>query len=204
VTHHGLRERKKEQTRARITRVALELFARDGFAATTINAIAEAADVAPRTVSTYFPHKEEIVFEAYDPIIGRLEARIGSRRPDETVVDVIGDWLRAEAAQPASPDSAVVRAPGEDVDFARLRASAIARDPELWAAQRRRTLVVAQLVTDEAAKTLDGLAAKIFGAATLAVLQELNADAAHNGAGAADALDTVLDFLRAGLRALEK
>src|SRR5690349_13039419 len=164
VATSNLRERKKERTRATITRVALDLFARDGFAATTIHAIAEAADVAPRTVSTYFPHKEGIVFEAYDPIIGRLQARIGSRGPDETVVDVIGDWLRAEAAQPATSESAVVRAPGEDVDFARLRAAAIARDPELWAAQRRRTLVVAQLVAAEAAKTLDDLSAKIFGA----------------------------------------
>ena len=61
----GLRERKKERTRATITRVALELFARDGFAATTLSAIADAAEVSPRTVSTYFPSKEGIVFAAY-------------------------------------------------------------------------------------------------------------------------------------------
>ena len=61
----GLRARKKERTRATITRVSLELFARDGFAATTLSAIAEAAEVSPRTVSTYFPSKEGIVFAAY-------------------------------------------------------------------------------------------------------------------------------------------
>src|SRR5688572_14926771 len=46
VSSSSLRERKKDRTRATITRVALELFARDGFHATTINDIAEAAEVA--------------------------------------------------------------------------------------------------------------------------------------------------------------
>ena len=96
VTAPGLRERKKERTRATITRVALELFARDGFAATTVTAIAEAADVSPRTVSTYFPHKEGIVFSAYEAGIRRLAARLGRRQPGETVLAAVEAWIRAE------------------------------------------------------------------------------------------------------------
>src|SRR6478736_9838343 len=90
----GLRERKKDRTRATITRGALELFARDGFHATTIPAIAEAADVSPRTVSTYFPSKEGIVFDVYEPSLGRLQAALSTRGADESLVDVFERWLR--------------------------------------------------------------------------------------------------------------
>ena len=42
----GLRERKKQRTRDTIAKVALELFVEQGFHATTIKQVADAADVA--------------------------------------------------------------------------------------------------------------------------------------------------------------
>ncbi|NNH71996.1 TetR family transcriptional regulator [Nocardia uniformis] len=60
-TRPGLRERKKRQTRERIIDVALELCDTHGFDATTVEQIADAADVSPRTVNRYFPTKEDIV-----------------------------------------------------------------------------------------------------------------------------------------------
>ncbi|WP_431964289.1 TetR/AcrR family transcriptional regulator [Nocardia sp. bgisy134] len=57
----GLRERKKQQTRMRITSIALELCEAQGFDATTVEQIANAADVSPRTVNRYFETKEDIV-----------------------------------------------------------------------------------------------------------------------------------------------
>jgi AcrR family transcriptional regulator len=57
----GLRERKKEQTRRRIIEVALQLCDSQGFDATTVEQIADAADVSPRTVNRYFELKEDIV-----------------------------------------------------------------------------------------------------------------------------------------------
>ncbi|NND03012.1 MAG: TetR family transcriptional regulator [Acidimicrobiia bacterium] len=61
----GLRARKKLRTRQTIERVALDLFEKDGFEATTIDNIAGAADIAPRTFFHYFPSKEDVVLADY-------------------------------------------------------------------------------------------------------------------------------------------
>jgi AcrR family transcriptional regulator len=61
----GLRERKKAKTRAAIQRHALRLFREHGYAGTTIEQIAEAAEVSPSTFFRYFPTKEDVVL--YDP-----------------------------------------------------------------------------------------------------------------------------------------
>jgi AcrR family transcriptional regulator len=55
----GLRERRRQQTRAEITDAALELFAQGTVAATTVDDIAAAAGVSPRTFFRYFSSKEE-------------------------------------------------------------------------------------------------------------------------------------------------
>ncbi|MEV6321477.1 TetR family transcriptional regulator [Nocardia sp. NPDC051787] len=57
----GLRERKKQQTRLRIIEVALDLCDAHGFDATTVEQIANAADVSPRTINRYFDSKEAII-----------------------------------------------------------------------------------------------------------------------------------------------
>ncbi|WP_433661822.1 TetR/AcrR family transcriptional regulator [Nocardia sp. CA-128927] len=57
----GLRERKKQQTRLRIIEVGLNLCDTQGFDATTVEQIANAADVSPRTINRYFDSKEDIV-----------------------------------------------------------------------------------------------------------------------------------------------
>ena len=58
----GLRERKKAKTRATLQRQALALFREQGYAATTIEQIAAAAEVSESTFFRYFPTKEDIVF----------------------------------------------------------------------------------------------------------------------------------------------
>ena len=72
-TRLGRRERKKLRTRALIQREALRLFLEKGFEATTIEEIAEAADIAPSTFFNYFPTKEDVVLQDdLDPVL--LEA----------------------------------------------------------------------------------------------------------------------------------
>lgn len=57
----GLRERKKSQTRRSIRHEAMRLFREQGYANTTIEQIAEAADVSPRTFYRYFGVKEAVL-----------------------------------------------------------------------------------------------------------------------------------------------
>ena len=57
----GLRERKKLRTRATLIEAAAELCLKQGYDNTTVEQIAAAADVSPRTFSRYFPTKESVV-----------------------------------------------------------------------------------------------------------------------------------------------
>jgi AcrR family transcriptional regulator len=75
VTETGLRERKKARTRADLQRHALRLFRDRGYAATTVDDIAEAAEVSRSTFFRYFPRKEDVVlFDDVDPLIAHAFA----------------------------------------------------------------------------------------------------------------------------------
>jgi AcrR family transcriptional regulator len=209
VENTGLRARKKERTRATITRVALELFARDGFAATTLSAIADRAEVSPRTVSTYFPSKEGIVFAAYPEAIERLGVRLAEREPGAKVVDAIAEWSRVEASiQDAVSRGAVSARVSTGTDFARLRQQAIARDPELWALERRHVRPLADMLTEAFAEELgtppDALVARIAGETTAVALMEANARAARGEETFEGLVETVVGFIDGGVAALGK
>jgi AcrR family transcriptional regulator len=76
----SLRERRRFRTRRTIQAHALRLFADKGFQATTIEDIAAAAEMAPRTFFRYFPTKEEVVFWAEYP---SMLAGFVAARPDD-------------------------------------------------------------------------------------------------------------------------
>jgi len=59
----GRRERRSIETREKIFRVALDLFAERGFNATTVDAIAEGADIGKGTFFNYFENKESILLQ---------------------------------------------------------------------------------------------------------------------------------------------
>jgi AcrR family transcriptional regulator len=68
------RERKKDETRERITRVAVRLFMDRGFDATTVDDIARKADVARGTFFNYFPRKESVLVAFADQHLDHMEA----------------------------------------------------------------------------------------------------------------------------------
>ena len=75
----GLRERKKRETWERIEKAAIEMFERDGFDATTIEDIAAAVDIAPRTFFHYFATKEDAVLADYADRLGRITLALAER-----------------------------------------------------------------------------------------------------------------------------
>ncbi|WP_371662280.1 TetR/AcrR family transcriptional regulator [Streptomyces sp. NBC_00280] len=81
----GLRERKKIKTRMAIRAATYELIENQGYDATTIEQIAERAEVSQSTVFRYFPTKEDIVLtDEYDSV---LEEELRARPADEPWLD---------------------------------------------------------------------------------------------------------------------
>lgn len=110
MTEPGLRERKKLQTRAAIVEVGLALFQEKGYEATTVEEIAAAVGISPRTFFHYFRVKEDLVFNLDD------------QAQDEAARQWVGEVLAG-------------RKPGEGAFEAMLRAfsEVQARSPEFVA-----------------------------------------------------------------------
>jgi AcrR family transcriptional regulator len=101
----SLRERKKAATRHQLMNVALELFEKQGFDGTTVEDIAEAADVAPRTFFRYFPTKVDVLFADHPEEISLVSETLVTRPSDEAVIDAVRravlDALGKAVADPA-------------------------------------------------------------------------------------------------------
>lgn len=206
----GLRERKKQQTRELIARVALELFDRQGFATTTIPEIARAADVSPRTVSSYFPAKEELVFPDSEATFDRLEARLRARELGETMAEALRGWIASESPRWEAREP-----------MAAMQRRVIAAEPSLGHWMRRYMArgeaIVARAIADDLGCEPDDLIARMASAATMAVFGVLGADKEaaiddpdcsppRTPAERRDALamlDQALLFVSAGIRALQ-
>jgi AcrR family transcriptional regulator len=79
---YDLRERKRTRTRLAIQAEAMRLFAEKGYETTTVEDIAYAAAISPRTFFRYFPTKEDVVlWDEYDPVIEDL---VAARPADES------------------------------------------------------------------------------------------------------------------------
>ncbi len=83
----GLRERKKNETRAALSRAALDLALRDGYDAVTIDAIAAAANVSTRTFRNYFSSKEDAVLALLFDVDDHLTRTLQGRDDAEPVLD---------------------------------------------------------------------------------------------------------------------
>jgi len=72
----GRRERRRLQTRERIFRAAMQLFAVRGFFATTVEDITEAADVGKGTFFNYFPSKEHVLTVLHEIQLGKVSGAL--------------------------------------------------------------------------------------------------------------------------------
>src|SRR5262245_27260172 len=72
----GRRERRRIETREKLYRTAMDLFAKRGFFATTTEDITEAADVGQGTFFNYFPTKAHVLVVLSEKQLGKVNAAL--------------------------------------------------------------------------------------------------------------------------------
>ena len=164
----GLRERKKERVRSSIQRAALRLFLKNGFEQTTVEQIAEAADVSPATFYRYFATKEDSVLtDDYDPLFIQL---LIDRPADEPLIDSIRAVLMGVMAEYFERD--------RDLLIARntLANQTPALKAALWEEYERSLDLFSALIARHVRRTSDDLDVRIaVGALSGALQQAFNA-----------------------------
>jgi AcrR family transcriptional regulator len=200
----GLRERKKAKTRAAIQRSALRLFAEQGYEATTVEQIAEAAEVSPSTFFRYFPSKEDVaLYDDLDPLfIAAFETQPAGLSPIQALRGAIHDVFE--------------RLPEDEMARQWERSKLILSIPEL----RMRMLdqftsmiqLVADLIARRAGRNPDDLAVRAYAGAAIGALLAVMFDSASKPAedgfltrfsGAGEPVDGILARLDASLAYLE-
>src|SRR5258706_15202091 len=79
VSAEPLRERKKASTRQALEAAALRLFGRNGYDATTVEQIAEAAEVSVRTFYRYFDSKDAVLLYRFEHVPELLDEALAAR-----------------------------------------------------------------------------------------------------------------------------
>ena len=105
----GLRARKRQQTRERLTRAAMALFLEHGFEATTLDDIAAAADISRRSFFHYFESKEDVVFAWHEEITAALIAAVAARPANESMLAAAENAISAMVRQ-LEPNEAMAMA----------------------------------------------------------------------------------------------
>jgi len=103
------RLRRSAEIRERLFRSALDLFARKGFANTTVEDITEAADVGKGTFFNYFPSKDHILLAFGEMQLAKLEAAIEEARSNQTSVEQFLRALPERMTQEPTRNPAIVR-----------------------------------------------------------------------------------------------
>ncbi|WP_267243103.1 TetR/AcrR family transcriptional regulator [Streptomyces sp. PR69] len=193
----GLRERKKIKTRLAIRRAACRLIAERGYEATTVEQIAEAAEVSPSTVFRYFPTKEDIVLtvvltDGYDPM---LETALRARPADEPPIESLRVLLHQTLG------AMFTEAPEEMEQRSRLLAEVPAVRARMAESMSQAGRRLAPVIAERTGRDPADLQARVFTSAALSALQETAVYWAERGCrdDPAALLDRALDTLGRGL-----
>jgi AcrR family transcriptional regulator len=166
-TGTSLRERKKIRTRQAIRRAAYRLFAEQGYEATRVDQIADAAEVSPSTVFRYFPTKEDIVLtDEEDPVLAAtLRARPAHEPPLTALREAILGAIRQVYETPEALAEARQRM--------RLVASVPAIRGRLHESMAASGGVVTAALAERTGRATDDLELRVFVSAVLAGLGEV-------------------------------
>jgi AcrR family transcriptional regulator len=122
----GLRERKRRETSERIIEKGLKLFVKNGFEATTLDAIAEAACISRRTFFYYFRSKEGILLAAHDSGFREaLRPMMLDESPDQAPLDAVQKCLIKLASRYETKESVVFDRLMQSTEALRARKEAV-------------------------------------------------------------------------------
>ncbi|HEY1571888.1 MAG TPA: TetR family transcriptional regulator [Pseudonocardiaceae bacterium] len=187
----GLRERKKAKTRAAIREHAMRLFRDQGYAETTVDQIADAAEVSPSTFFRYFPTKEDVVIG--DDFDGMLADALRDQPLELSPIQAVRAALKTVFAD--MPEEARQRD--------RERHELIEAVPELRVAvldeYSRSLRLLAGLVAERLGRDENDLRVRVFAGAMVGVALATLGVAAQRSCEVSDLLDEALGLLEAGL-----
>ncbi|MFJ8592791.1 TetR/AcrR family transcriptional regulator [Streptomyces sp. NPDC093598] len=191
----GLRERKKIKTRQAIRTATYALIEEQGYDATTVEQIAERAEVSPSTVFRYFPTKEDIVItDEWDPV---MLAEVRARPEDESWADTLRHVMRTALDLSLAEEPEVTRLRtrlGVEVPAVR------ARTMESMAATGR---LLREALAERSGLDPDGLELRVFAMSVMGGLMEVShywAETGHRD-DIRVLVDRALDVLEHGLPA---
>ncbi|MFF2910663.1 TetR family transcriptional regulator [Paenibacillus sp. NPDC057934] len=188
----GLRERKKAKTMANVQMHALRLFRENSYHATTVEQIAEAAEISPSTFFRYFATKEDVVLtDNYDPfLVTAFENQPSELSPLQAVRNAM--------------ISGITEITDDEWETTRQRNQLIMAVPELRAAALNNFTQMMQLLTQIVAKRVgshsDDLAVRTFAGVVVGVnisLMEYSAEVTKSEF--AKLLDEALEVVDKGL-----
>ncbi|WUH53444.1 TetR family transcriptional regulator [Streptomyces sp. NBC_00442] len=189
----SLRERKKVKTRIAIRRATYGLIAEQGYEATTVEQIAEAAEVSPSTVFRYFPSKEDIVLtDEFDPVLLReMRSRPAGEPPLQSLRYVVTEAMRLSLVDDRE----------EVVQRTRLMAEVPALRARMMESMTSTSRQLCEVLAERSGRGEVDLAVRVFAMAVLGALHETTVYWAERG-HEDDVLILIgqtLDTLEAGL-----
>ena len=187
----GLRERKKARTRAAIRQHALRLFREQGYDATTVEQIAEAAEVSPSTFFRYFPTKEDVVLQDDLDLVWMDAFR--AQPPDLGPIAAMRTAVRAAFAGLAPGDLEQLR---EAMELAVAVPAVRARMLEEMA---RTSQAIAQAVAERSGKAASDFAVQAVAGAVIGIAMVAWFDEPGNLEAFGDKFERGLALLEAGL-----
>ena len=184
----GLRDRKKIKTRDTIRREAMRLIEENGYANTTVEQIAEAAEVSPSTFFRYFPSKE-MVLMANDLDLVTVEA-LEKQPPDMPSLQAFRRALEITMATLSE----------DEWRFERARIRMVLSIPELKSAQfdeyRRTVTALTEADCRRTGREPDDFEVRVFVGALAGGLMAV----LDHASGVPERMYRALDFMENGMR----
>jgi AcrR family transcriptional regulator len=189
----GLRERKKIKTRVAIRAATYELIEDQGYDATTIEQIAERAEVSQSTVFRYFPTKEDIVLtDEYDSV---MEEELRARPSDEPWLDSLRYILK----------TAVGVSRAEEPEVTRLRSRLMLEVPAVRArmieSMSETGRLLCRVIAERTGRDASDLEVRVYAMSLIGGLSEVTVHWAQNDFkdNLADLVDRAVNVFEHGL-----